>query len=157
MNSVSLQSNCLVLFVPTHPVPLTFLTKTNMNIKWADFIIAFSATHSTHYKNFQEPLSARHYPGLPFSTRPRTAASAKTQTLAVPSKSLTTQFTLIPAAPPSLPQCRLEGAERAETPHWPRWLAANQLQPKVIGSRWETFLVTRAGGTSCLLKRGGKT
>lgn len=56
-------------------------------------------------------------------------------------------------SPPSLPQSRLGREERAETPHWPRWLAANQLQPKVIGSRWGNLLVTRAGGTSCLLKR----
>lgn len=49
-------------------------------------------------------------------------------------------------SPPSLPHSRLRREEWAETPHWPRWLAANQLQPKVIGSRWETFWWRERGG-----------
>lgn len=50
-----------------------------------------------------------------------------------------------PPLTPSLPQCRLGWEEQAETPHQPRWLAANQLQPKVIGSRWETFWWRKQG------------
>lgn len=46
--------------------------------------------------------------------------------------------------------------ERAETPHWPRWLAANQLQPKVIGSRWETFWWREQGEQVASWKEEGK-
>jgi len=52
-----------------------------------------------------------------------------------------------PAPPPPMP------SEESETPHGPRWLAANQLQPKVIGSRWGNLLVGGGGETSCLLKK----
>lgn len=101
-------------------------------------------THSTHYKNRPGPGSGVTFSWVPFSLTwvswLWTAVSAKTQPLlfssrGCPPSSLWSQ----PPSPPSLPQCRLGREEQAETPHWPRWLAANQLQPKVIGSRWETF------------------
>lgn len=63
-------------------------------------------------------------------------------------------FSPLPS-PPSLPHSRLGREEWAETPHWPRWLAANQLQPKVIGSRWETFW-WREQGEQVASRRGGK-
>lgn len=66
------------------------------------------------------------------------AVSAKNPALSS-SKVCPPSFTLVPALLASLPQSCLGREERAETPHWPRWLAANQLQPKVIGGRWETF------------------
>lgn len=75
------------------------------------------------------------------------AASTKTQPFLF--WSLPTQFSFVSASPHSLthslPQCRLGWEEQAETPHRPRWLAANQLQPKVIGSRWETFWWRKQG------------
>lgn len=62
----------------------------------------------------------------------------KTLTLSVLKSAHPDQLCLsLPSIPPSVPSGGEESG--AETPHWPRWLAANQLQPKVIGSRWETF------------------
>lgn len=60
-----------------------------------------------------------------------------------------------PSLPPSL-SAVWGREERAETPHWPRWLAANQLQPKVIGSRWETFWWREQGEQVASWKEEGK-
>lgn len=102
-------------------------------------------THSTHYKNTPEPGS-----GVTFSWVPFSLTWVSWLWIAVSAKKPNPRYSPVKSAhpvhscpslpfPPSLPQCRLGREERAETPHWPRWLAANQLQPKVIGSRWETF------------------
>lgn len=84
------------------------------------------------------------------------AVSAKNPALSS-SKVCPPSFTLVPALLASLPQSCLGREERAETPHWPRWLAANQLQPKVIGGRWETFWWREQGEqvASCKKKRKG--